>query len=230
MSPRFILKLVLNILIAWGLTVCLLFGPVRSLDWPRAWVFMGVYVALTFAFLLGVGAEDMDLMKERMNGIWRKGQPLADRILVVPLLASYVGLMALIPRDVFRWHVLPRPPIAVSSLGLVIYLLGNWIVYRAMKANHFAAAAVRVQKERGHVVIDTGPYRFVRHPMYAGGILLFIGLPLWLESYFVTLLQLIPIVLMAGRTWIEESLLCRELPGYSEYRRRVRYRMIPYIF
>ncbi len=131
------------------------------------------------------------------------------------------------PLDVFRWHLLPKPGLAISWLGLSLYLSSWIIIARVLRENAFASAVVRYQSERQHRVIDTGLYRIVRHPMYAGAIPLFLGLPLWLESYAATLAALLVCIVMVIRIRFEEKFLFRELPGYAGYVRRVKWRLIP---
>lgn len=99
-----------------------------------------------------------------------------------------------------------------------------------MRENAFAAPVIKYQETRQQVVVDTGPYHVVRHPMYAGGLLVFIGTPLWLESSAAALLAIVPIGLLMLRTLAEERFLRRELAGYAAYAERVRYRWIPFFW
>ena len=101
---------------------------------------------------------------------------------------------------------------------------------RAMLDNAFAALVVRLQKERHQRVIDTGVYSIVRHPMYAGIFPFLAGVALWLESYSAAILAIVPAAILAVRILIEESFLKRELQGYEDYTKKVRYRLIPYIW
>jgi protein-S-isoprenylcysteine O-methyltransferase Ste14 len=146
------------------------------------------------------------------------------------LIAAFLGLTAFIPIDVFRLHLLGRPGPLVSSAGLILFAAGWWIMTLALRANPFAAPAVRHQEERQQVAIDRGPYSLVRHPMYTGAALLFVGMPLWLESYAATMLASVPIGLLVLRILVEERFLRRELKGYDAYTHRVRYRLIPFVW
>ena len=101
---------------------------------------------------------------------------------------------------------------------------------RALETNAFATTVVRHQVERGHTVVDRGVYGVVRHPMYAGAVLLLVGMPLWLESYAAALLAGVPIATLAVRILFEEQFLRRELQGYDAYAERVRYRLIPFLW
>jgi protein-S-isoprenylcysteine O-methyltransferase Ste14 len=126
--------------------------------------------------------------------------------------------------------LLGKPGILVSSVGLVLFVAGWWMIYLALRENTFAAPVVKHQAERHQTVIDTGVYSIVRHPMYTGAVLLLVGLPLWLESYAAALLANVPIGLLAVRILVEEQFLRRELKGYDAYTERVRYRLIPLLW
>ncbi len=131
-----------------------------------------------------------------MSSPLQKGQPLEDKIILVLFLISTLAAVVFI-----RWMSSPSPPrpsaTALSALGLALFVAGQALISLTFRANTFAAPVVKHQAERAQKVIDAGPYRFVRHPMYAGAALLFIGLPLWLESFAATLAALVPIGLLA---------------------------------
>jgi len=170
------------------------------------------------------------LLSERARGLIQMGQPLWDRILVILLIVSYVGQVVLIPLDVFRFHLMAKPGALVSFFGLVLYVIGWWVLTLAMKINPFAVTVVRLQEERHQRVINTGVYAIVRHPMYAGFAPFAIGPALWLESYPAALLAIGPIVTLAVRSVFEERFLKQELKGYEAYTERVRYRLIPFVW
>ena len=205
----------------------LLFLPTRNLSWWRAWVFLGVVLVGATASTVSVRRASRALLEERFKSPVQEGQPLADKIIVILLIAAFVGVIAFIPLDVFRLHLMARPNRFVSSAGLILFVAGWWVMTLALRANPFAALVVKHQEDRRQVAIDSGLYSLVRHPMYAGAVMLFVGMPLWLESYAATILAGIPGGLLVLRIHIEERFLRRELPGYDVYARRVRYRLIP---
>lgn len=222
----------LIIAIAWN-AMCFggfLFLAAGTLHWWRAWVLLGVAMVATIATMVGVLRDREDLLKERMKGIIQKGQPMIDRAVVLPFVISFGLLFWLIPSDVFRFHLLGKPGVVVSSLGLLMFVVGWCVIALSFKANVFAIPVVKHQTERQHVVVDSGVYSIVRHPMYVGVILFMIGMPLWLESYTGALLAIVPSALLVVRILIEERFLRRELAGYEEYTQRVRYRLIPYVW
>jgi protein-S-isoprenylcysteine O-methyltransferase Ste14 len=208
----------------------LLFVPAGTLHWWRAWVFLAVTVVVMAAAIFTILPDSADLFSQRARGIIQKGQPLWDRALVILLVISYVGQIVFIPLDVFRFHLVPKPSGLVSLFGLALYIAGWWIMTLAMKVNPFAVPVVRLQEERHQRVIDTGIYAVVRHPMYAGFIPMVVGPALWLESYAAALLAVVPIVVLAVRSVFEEGFLKRELKGYDAYTKKVRYRLIPFVW
>ncbi|MGO9568180.1 MAG: methyltransferase family protein [Desulfomonilaceae bacterium] len=226
----FIFKLIVGVIYNLVIYGGLLFLPAGTLDWWRAWVFIGVVLIGTVAPMAILFPGRQDLLDERFKSPIQKGQPFADKILVVLLIATYLGSIVIIPLDVFRFHLMSRPGPVVSAVGLVLYVAGWCIVSLSFKENAFAAPVVKYQKERHQTVVDTGVYSIVRHPMYAGAVLLVVGMPLWLESYATALLASIVIGILALRILVEEQFLRRELKGYDAYTKRVRYRLIPFLW
>jgi protein-S-isoprenylcysteine O-methyltransferase Ste14 len=217
---------VFNVAIYGGL----LFLPAGTLDWWRAWVFLGLVFVGTVASTVSLFRVNKELLEERFKPPVQQGQPLADKIVVLLLIAGFVSVILFIPLDVFRFHLMAKPGTVVSSLGLVLFVMGWWIMTLALMQNAFAVPVVKHQKERQQTVIDSGLYSVVRHPMYAGAVLLLAGMPLWLESYAAAMLASFPIATLAARILIEEQFLKRELAGYDAYTEKVRHRLIPFVW
>jgi len=207
-----------------------LFLPAGTWRWPRAWILLGLTALSTAISTAYLNATSPEIVKERWKPPIQKGQPLADKVLLILFILLYLGTMILTALDVFRWHLLPKPGVAVSSIGLILYVTSWGLITRVLRENAFASAAVRYQAERHQRVIDTGPYAVVRHPMYAGAIPLILGLPLWLESYAAMLAGILVCAVMSTRILLEESLLTQNLPGYEDYVRRVHWRLIPRVW
>lgn len=224
------LKLASGVAINVAIFAALLFLPTRNLDWWRAWVLLGVIFVSAVAGTAILRRTNPALLEERFKSPVQAGQPRTDKIVVSLLIAAFVVDVAFIPIDVFRLHVMPKPGPLISAAGLVLFIIGWWIMAQALRANPFASPAVRHQEERHHVTVDRGLYGVVRHPMYAGAVLFFVSMPLWLESYAATVLALVTVVLIVVRIRVEERFLERELPGYEAYTRRVRYRLIPFVW
>lgn len=223
-------KLILGFVIEMVVFGALLFIPAGTLAWWRAWVFLGVFLVAGVLATIALLPGHEDLLNERLQPVLQKGQPLADKIIIILLLGSFIGMIVLIPLDVFRWHLLARPGPIVAAAGLVMFAGGWWIMYLAMRENPFASPVVKHLTKRRQRVIDTGVYGLVRHPMYAGAIPFFLGIPLWLESYAAALLAGVLSGILVVRIRIEEQFLQRELEGYEAYMQRVPYRLIPFIW
>jgi len=206
-----------------------LFLPAGTVAWPTGWV----YVAVSFALGIGMTAwlvrYDPGLMAERLTGLRRTDRQKWDKIFVPILAVGFVAWLVVMGLDAvrFRWsHV----PLWLQLVGSVLLLLSYYLFYLTFRENTYLSPAVRIQKERGQKVVSTGPYRHVRHPMYAGFTLYVFGTALTLGSWVGVASGLLLVAAIARRAIFEESMLQRELPGYEEYMTKVRYRLIPGIW
>jgi protein-S-isoprenylcysteine O-methyltransferase Ste14 len=225
----FFLKLIYGVAMQAAIFGLLLFVPAGTLHWPQAWVFIAGTVFGTVATMFYLRDQE-DLINERLKGPLQKGQPRSDKIVLSLFLATFGALIAFIPLDVFRLHLMAHPGTAVSVAGLVLIATGWWLIALALHENSFAAPVVKYQAQRSQHVIDTGVYAMVRHPMYAGFVPFILGMCLWLGSYAAALMAIVPIALIATRIAIEERFLKRKLVGYSAYAEHVRYRLIPFVW
>jgi protein-S-isoprenylcysteine O-methyltransferase Ste14 len=230
MTRMLIFKLLVSIVIHTAVLGGLLFLPAGTLGWWRAWLLIGVIFVASVASTVALFPGHKDLLRERLKSPVQKGQPFADKIVLILFLMSFYGLIVFIPLDVFRFHLIAAPGMFASSSGLILFLAGWWIAFLALRENVFAAPVVKLQEERAQRVVDSGVYAVVRHPMYAGGILFIVGIPLWLESYAGVLLTLVPVGTLVLRLLLEEQFLRRQLKGYEAYMKKVRYRLIPFLW
>jgi protein-S-isoprenylcysteine O-methyltransferase Ste14 len=190
-------------------------------------VLLGLLLAIRIWGTIVVARAQPELLAERAKPLVQAGQPAADRVLLPAYMATYAALVAFTGLDAVRLRLLGAPPFPVALAGLLLFAGGSILVTLALRENAFAAAVVRHQEERGHEVVASGPYAVVRHPMYAGLVTLMLGLPLWLGSWAAALASAVPSGILAVRIVLEERLLARTLPGYSEYAARVRRRLVP---
>jgi protein-S-isoprenylcysteine O-methyltransferase Ste14 len=196
-----------------------LFVSAGRWDLPFFWAYVGVNLALMAALAAGV---DPELMEERWHPAAERRQLLPLVLIGMPL---YVGHLVIAGLDVGRYHwSQTRPGVQIAALAL---FAASWaLVDWAMVANRFFSSVVRIQTERGHQVVTAGPYRYVRHPGYVGGIVGFVAGPVVLGSWWA-LAPLAPIVLFVlWQTAAEDRFLRAELPGYASYAERVRYRLL----
>jgi protein-S-isoprenylcysteine O-methyltransferase Ste14 len=228
--PSLVLKLVGGVFYSVVIFGGPLFLGAWTLHWPRAWVFLGVVFAASALTMFGIFPSRPDLLDERYKAPIQKSQPIADAVVTVWLGGSFLGLILFIPLDVFRFDLLGRVSVGVGTVGLVLFAAGWAMVALGLRENAFAAPIVKRQEDRGQFVVQTGPYRVVRHPMYAGALPLMTGMPLWLGSIAGVLLAAVPLTFIVLRLLIEERVLRRELPGYEAYTRKVRWRLVPFVW
>ena len=208
----------------------LLLIPAGTWHWPRAIHFLLVYGLVNSISIVALARMAPASLEARLTAASAKSQPTADRIVTPLLIASLLAWFAFIPIDVFRLRLLPLPPLEVAVVGAVVSLAGYGIMWTTLFQNAFAAPIVKDQSERGQVLIDTGLYGRVRHPFYLGILIFFLGLTLWLESYAGLPALLLPLAFLVARIEVEERTLRETLPGYADYARRVRHRLVPFIW
>ena len=205
----------------------MLFWTAGSIAWWPGWAFVVLSAAWVIATAVVIVRNDPHLLAERISP--PKGAKRWDVVLM-----STHGLLQMAIYVVggldhrFGWT--SGVPIAAQLAALVACFLGYAVTVWATSCNRFFSLIVRIQTDRGHAVATGGPYRLVRHPAYAGAILLGVSLGLLLGSWWALLLGLLDSLLMFLRTYLEDRDLQRELPGYAEYARRVRYRLLPGIW
>jgi len=153
-----------------------------------------------------------------------------DKVLA-PLMAVSIGYpMGIVAGLDHRYHWTPEFPLWLIVTGFTLISLGYAFAAWAVAENRFFSAVVRIQTDRGHVVCDSGPYRFVRHPGYSGNILALLGIVLALGSVWTLIPAAVASIIGVIRTQLEDRTLQEELPGYRDYARRVRYRLFPGIY
>lgn len=212
------------------LFAALLLIPADSWHWPRAIQFLSVYGIVLLVSTVMLAQFAPASLEARLEPPLAKSQPMEDRIVTVLLVLLLPAWFVFIPFDVFHLHIFPSPGLAVSIIGAFIGFAGYGIMMLALFQNAYAVPIVRDQSDRNQVLVDTGLYGLVRHPLYLGFLLFFIGIALWLESYAGVLALSIVLVILVARMLIEEKTLRENLPGYFEYMSKVRYRLVPFIW
>ena len=207
--------------------LALLFVPAGTLRWTEAWIFIGLYTVLTTVTALWIRFKDPELFKERSS--FKKDTKTWDKIIIFLYIVGLMGLLAVAGLDAVRFHW-SHVPVWKKVIGFAGFIPASLIVFAATRHNTYLSQGVRIQKERGHQVCTTGPYRIVRHPMYSGIILLIACLPLALGSLFAFIPAFVIVCLFILRTILEDQTLKSELEGYREYAARVRFKLIPGIW
>lgn len=207
--------------------LALIFIPAGTWRWPEAWILLIFYMIVGTAAGVWMKIKTPGLLKERQAK--KKDAKTWDKIFMKVYTLMLIFLLVVPGLDAVRYGW-SRVPLGLKVAAFIGYLPALIIAFWALIENEFASDVVRIQEDRGHTVCTSGPYRFVRHPMYVGVILFFLFFPLSLGSYLGLIPAFIIIVLFLIRTSLEDRTLVAELPGYREYAREVRYRLIPGIW
>ena len=214
------------ILLGSVIAVVGLFCAAGTVTWWNAWVFLAIMVPVS-VFTQRLIKISPGLAEERRTAAG-KAKPW-DLKLVRLINAALPAMLVTAALDVrFRWS--PPVPVAASIVAFVIMIPAAMFTYRAIAANPFFSSHVRIQQDRGHVVVSAGPYHVVRHPGYAGSVCFNLLAPLALGSCGTMVLGIGASVLLVYRTIKEDRVLMKELPGYAAYAQQVRNRLIPGIW
>lgn len=207
----------------------MLFGAAGTLSWTAGWIWLLILFIVSVPMVSMLLRDDPALLEERLKSPIQSDQKGWDKILL-PILLSFMAVwLPLMGFDAVRFHW-SHMSLWLQILGAIILLLSMYIICLCFKENSFLAPVVKIQTERGHHVVSTGPYAYVRHPMYSGALLYFPATALLLGSWYGLLLGIVLCGLIVGRTFLEDRTLASELPGYAEYASKVRYRLIPYVW
>jgi len=204
----------------------LLFLPAGTAQYWQAWIYLAVFFGASFLITLYLMKKDPALLQRRL-----KGGPVAEKEKTQKLIMFFtsLGFIALLIVSAldfrFRWSSVP---LYLVIAGDILTALGFYIVFLVYRENTFSSATIEVAPDQK--VISTGPYAIVRHPMYTGGLLYLVGMPFALGSYWGLLVLAATIPFLMWRLFDEERFLAKNLPGYTEYCAKVRWRLIPGVF
>jgi protein-S-isoprenylcysteine O-methyltransferase Ste14 len=208
----------------------LVLGISGDLTWPEGWIFSVWFVLLCYSTILYLNKEDPALLAERYKKPGTGNEEGWDKYVVVGLVVGFTLWIVIMPLDAKRFGWSPAFPLWLKGLGMAGLVGSFFLFFRSYTDNTYLSPLVRIQEDRGQRVVSTGVYGFVRHPMYLGGILMFIGAPLLLGSVLGVVVGLALTALIMARILGEEAMLIRELEGYDDYRLKVRYRLFPFVW
>ncbi|MFH1013441.1 MAG: isoprenylcysteine carboxylmethyltransferase family protein [Thermoplasmatota archaeon] len=221
------MRLVLKSILIFLVFIIVTFLSSGRLDYWQGWVFNGLNIFFILATYVILN-ERKDLIRERLKpGVGMKRWDRVYYAISTPLF-FIMFIISILDASRFFWK--PMVPFFIVVLGIILYAIGQMMILWAKKANAFFSSVVRIQSDRNHTVCSEGPYRIVRHPGYLGGLIFTIATPLLLGSFYGLLPAVLTVILMFGRTYLEDNTLKEELPGYLEYSQKVRYRIIPFIW
>ncbi|AOY88036.1 isoprenylcysteine carboxyl methyltransferase [Marinobacter salinus] len=208
----------------------MLFACAWDLGWWQAWVYSLLILSVGIGGRIWAEQRHPGLTAERQNIEIIRNAKAWDKVLA-PLMAVSISYpMVIVAGLDHRYNWSPEFPLWINVIGFILIAFGYAFAAWAVAENRFFFSVVSIQTERGHVVCDTGPYRFVRHPGYAGNILPLFGIVLALGSVWTLIPAALAAIISVIRTALEDKTLQEELPGYRDYVQRVRYRLIPGIY
>jgi protein-S-isoprenylcysteine O-methyltransferase Ste14 len=213
-------------LIGLGVLGMLLFLPAGTFDYWQAWVFVAMFTLATVLPTGYLARNDPAALQRRMHGGPQAETRTVQKVVILVVFVGLFGMVALSALDHrFEWS---RVPVAVSIIGDTLVVAGLVIGLLTVAQNSYAGATIQVEADQK--LATRGLYSLVRHPMYAGNVLLMVGIPLALGSYWTLLLVAPIVVVLIFRILDEEKMLVHELAGYPEYTHQVRYRLLPYVW
>jgi protein-S-isoprenylcysteine O-methyltransferase Ste14 len=204
----------------------LIFVPAGTLDYPRAWIFLAVFFTPVLAITIYLMKNDPKLLERRISAGPGAEKEKGQKIIQFLAMIDFIAVMLVPAFDHrFAWSAVPS---GLVLAGDILVVLGFLIVFLVFKENTFTSAIIELSTEQK--VITTGPYALVRHPMYIGALIMLVGVPLALGSWW-GLLTVVPMTLViVWRLLGEENFLAMNLAGYSEYQNAVRYRLLPFVW
>ena len=223
MKIKLIFQAIMKFLLGVILVGLLIFLPTGTMAFPRAWFFMGILFLPMLAVGIVLVVKNPALLAKRLTAKETK----KEQSLVVKLSGLMFVVGFIVAGLDFRFGWLPIPNWAVVAAA-VVFVLSYLIYGEVLRENTYLSRTIGVQQ--GQKVIDTGLYSIVRHPMYSATIFLFLSMPLVLGSLYAFFVFLLYPLLIAKRIKEEERLLQQELPGYAEYQKKVKYRLIPFVW
>jgi protein-S-isoprenylcysteine O-methyltransferase Ste14 len=215
-----------GLLILLLVVAALLFVPAWTVNYWQAWTFLAVYFASSLAITLYLMKKDPKLLERRMSGGPTAEKEPTQKIIMSFVWLGFIGLLVFPALDHrFAWSHMP-PYVALG--GDVLVALGWLAIFFVFKENAFTSATIELTPNQK--VISSGPYALVRHPMYAGALVMLLGIPIALGSWWGVLVIVAMMTALIWRLFDEEKFLARNLAGYVEYQNKVRYRLIPLVW
>jgi len=198
--------------------------------WIQGWVFSIWFLGMCYTILIYLYLYDPALLEERYHMRSEGDKGWNQYFIYILLSIVFILLIVIIPLDAVRFKWTNNFPLYLEALGLLLLLGSAFFIFRSYKDNTFLSPLVRIQSERDQQTVSTGVYGVVRHPFYLGGILMFIGAPCLMGSIYGFIISIILCLMFVIRIINEENMLVEELDGYAEYKKKVKYRLIPYVW
>lgn len=198
--------------------------------WIEGWTFSIWFILLCYSTIFYLYRKDPALLEERFKQPGSSNEEGWDKYVVYGIAIIFALWIIIMPLDAKRFGLSPIFPSWLKLMGVAMLVGSFFLFFRSYADNTYLSPLVRIQNDRGQKVVSTGVYGLVRHPMYLGATLMLIGTPLLLGSAYGLLVGLAGMVLLMIRILGEEEMLIRDLDGYREYKEKVRYRLIPFVW
>lgn len=198
--------------------------------WLEGWIFSLWFDAMVLSNMMYLYWKDPALLAERSKAPGSDNQKQWDKYLIIGIYLWALVWFIIMPLDAKRFGWSPLFPVWLKVLGGVALLPALYLIYQATVENTYLSTLVRIQTDRKQHVISTGVYGFVRHPLYLGCLLMVLGAPLLLGSLYGFIIGFIGVIAVVGRIIGEENMLVNELEGYEEYKKKVTYRLVPFVW
>jgi protein-S-isoprenylcysteine O-methyltransferase Ste14 len=199
-------------------------------NWTEGWIFTIWFLSISIIAIIYLHYKDPALLKERFQKPGAANQKRWDKYFVFLLNIVVLTWLVIMPLDAKRFLWTTNFPFEIKIAGFIFLILAFFFLLRSYTDNSFVSPLIRIQEERKQKVVSTGVYGFVRHPMYLGGILWILGTPMLLGSLYGLLVGFLLTLMIIGRIFGEEKMLVRELEGYNEYMKKIKWRLLPFIF
>jgi protein-S-isoprenylcysteine O-methyltransferase Ste14 len=214
----------MKVIIGIVVLLLLLFGSAGTIYWIEAWILIIIYFIYVMGSFIWLKKNNPELLKERTSR--RNEGKWWDKIILTIYTILLMFMLVICGIDAVRFHW-SNLPLILKIIGFIGYIPSVIIIFLTIKENAYLSEVVRIQKDRSQQVVKTGPYKYVRHPMYSGIILMILFTPFALGSFIALIFSGLIIILFIIRTYLEDKTLQNELPGYKEYIKKVRYRLVP---
>lgn len=217
-------KIIVRLVIGFIFIIAFLFGTAGTFSWPEAWLYIIIQFSFSTTLSIWLKKNNPELLKDRMT-FMKKSAKSWDKAIMIGIIPFFIALLIIPGLDAVRYQW-SQVSFVLKTISFTVIIASLALVFWVMKENTYLSRVVEIQKERQHKVITTGPYKYVRHPMYVGIIALFFCLPIALGSLYGLIPAAFMVIGIIIRTHLEDKTLNKELQGYKEYAKKTKYRLL----
>ena len=227
-EKKLVIQVIVRIVMGILFFMAFFFITAGTWNWPEAWILVIIQFAVSTAMSIWLFKYNPELMKDRL-AFMKKSAKKWDKVFMVSTIPLFLALLIIPGLDAVRYQW-SSVPLVVKIISFIVIAVGWYLIFRVMQENTYLSRVVEIQEDKGHETITTGPYKYVRHPMYVAAIAIMLAIPLALGSVYGVIPGVLLAVAFIIRTSLEDKTLYQELPGYEEYAQKTKYRIIPGIW